>query len=204
MEADRPLKKIAILTSGMSRGSNFIAICKWFRDRELPVGIAFVTVNKKEAPIIEKCEELGVQHVNISTRDMHVFEQELLRYLKELNIELIALAGFLKKLSADFIKEFGKPILNIHPALLPKHGGKGMYGMNVHRAVFDCRDRESGVTVHLVDENYDTGKIVFQRCVPVDDCHTPEEIAARVLQIEHEIYAPAIWQILQENLTVKR
>ena len=196
MREDRPIRNIAILTSGKSRGSNFLAIYNYFHKEDLPVRISFVTVSKPQAPIVVKCRELGIESLYLSTKDMNRFETALHLHLQNNKVELIALAGFLKKLSANFIREFGKPILNIHPALLPLFGGAGMYGERVHQAVFAAGEKESGASVHLVNENYDAGEIVSQQRVSIVDCHSPEEIAARVLKIEHQIYAPAIWKVL--------
>lgn len=197
-------RSIAVLTSGKSRGSNFTALYQWFRENHKPVKIAFLTVNNPESPVVEICKELGVLCLYLPTKEMAEFERKLLSYLQEHNIELIALAGFLRKLSADFIVGCGVPILNIHPALLPKYGGKGMYGMNVHKAILAAGEKESGVTVHLVDENYDTGKIIAQERVVIEDCTTPEEIAARVLTLEHQFYAPAILTLLGNNSVSKQ
>jgi phosphoribosylglycinamide formyltransferase-1 len=192
-------RAIAILTSGKSRGSNFAAIHQWFQDKKLPVKIRFLTVSNLQAPVIIKCLELGIEHFHISLKDMTAFEKKLLFYLRQYDIELLALAGFLKKLSTAFLRNCRIPVLNIHPALLPKFGGKGMYGSFVHQAVFTAGERESGATVHLVNEDYDEGKIVMQQKTSIADCLSPEEIAERVLKIEHEIYARAIWKILTEN-----
>ena len=199
MKDNRPERNIAILTSGKSRGSNFLAIYNFFKKENYPVRIAFATVNNPQAPILDKCRELGLQCLYLPTKDMAEFEVALLAHLIEKKVELIALAGFLKKLSADFIREFGKPILNIHPALLPLYGGEGMYGERVHQAVFAAGEKESGATVHLVNEMYDAGKIVSQQRISITDCLSPEEIAARVLKIEHQIYAPAIWKVLSDQ-----
>ncbi|MBW6516376.1 MAG: phosphoribosylglycinamide formyltransferase [Candidatus Cloacimonetes bacterium] len=198
-EIAQKTKNIAVLTSGKSRGSNFCAIHNWFQEHKIPVRISFVTVNNPHAPIIEKCNEFNINHIYLSTKDMVKFEHELLTLTSKHNIELIVLAGFLKKLSVSFIRDFGKPILNIHPALLPKYGGQGMYGLRVHQAVFAAREKESGVTVHLVNEDYDAGETVVQQKIYIGDCHTPEEIAARVLRLEHQIYAPTIWKILSKG-----
>ncbi len=195
------IKKIAILTSGMSRGSNFCAIHNWLASRNLPVQIGFVTVSCSAAPIVEKCQELGIDFYHLSTRDMERFECTLLELLQQHNIKLIALAGFLKKLSPEFIRKCGIPILNIHPALLPRYGGQGMYGYRVHQAVFEAKEKESGVTVHFVNEDYDAGKIIVQKQVKIDDCRSPEEIAKRVLQLEHQVYVQAICATLHVRIT---
>jgi len=194
------IKKIAILTSGMSRGSNFLAIHNWLVRWGFPIQIGFVTVSRTTAPIIERCRSLGVTYYQLPTRDMEIFECRLLELLEEHDIKLIALAGFLKKLSPDFIRRCGIPILNIHPALLPRYGGQGMYGSRVHQAVFEAKEKESGVTVHLVNEDYDTGPVVMQKRIKIDDCCSPDEIADRVLLLEHRVYVRAICAVLQVKI----
>lgn len=125
----------------------------------------------------------------------------MLELCRQERIELIALAGFMKLLSPAFLDRTGIPVLNIHPALLPKYGGQGMYGIRVHEAVFDAGERFSGATVHLVDPIYDHGEIIAQEQVDISDCHSPEAIAAKVLEIEHGIYARAIYDFLNRKTT---
>jgi len=189
-------KKIAILTSGKSRGSNFAAIAEFLHNKSIPVEIAFIVVTRKNAPVIQKAEQYGIKAIFISTKEMPAFEKKLLLLCTKHGVDLIALAGFLKKLSSSFIESFGKPVLNIHPALLPAYGGHGMYGQKVHEAVFNNRDKISGVTVHYINEEYDAGKIIVQEKVSIEDCQSPDEIAQKVLKLEHKIYAPAICKVL--------
>ena len=121
------------------------------------------------------------------------------RHLTELfkkdNIELIVLAGFLKLLPSEFVDNFKNRIINIHPALLPCFGGKGMYGMNIHKAVFDSGESESGATIHFVDNTYDTGKIIAQKKIDITNCNSAEEIAEKVLKIEHQLLPETINKI---------
>ena len=142
--------------------------------------------------------DLGLHYEFVSSKDMRLYEAELMRLVKCHRVELIALAGFLKLLSSELLDQLAIPVLNIHPALIPEHCGKGMYGMKVHKAVFAAGETISGATVHIVDPVYDHGRIVIQKQTDISDCVSPEEIAARVLSLEHSIYAPAILQILQE------
>jgi folate-dependent phosphoribosylglycinamide formyltransferase PurN len=107
--------------------------------------------------------------------------------LNQYQIDLIVLAGFLKLIPGEIVRNFSGKIINIHPALLPSFGGKGMYGINVHKAVFESSSKVSGASIHFVDETYDTGKIIAQRCVDISDVSSPEEIAERVLKVEHEL-----------------
>ena len=188
--------KIAVLGSGLSRGSNLCALHNYFTQNKLPVEIALVIFTSKNAPAIQLAKERNLNYQIISVRNMHSFELKVIELCRQKNIELIALAGFLKQLSEDFIRQVQVPILNIHPALLPEFGGKGMYGMAVHQAVFASGDKVSGVTIHLVDSRYDNGKIVAQQKVDISSCKSPEEIACKVLEIEHSLYAPTIFQFL--------
>ncbi len=184
--------KIAILTSGMSRGSNFTAIRNYFAEKDLPIEISFLIANMNNAPVLEKCKEYSIVSHVISTKKMSDFETGISQLIKENHIELIALCGFMKLLSREFISAIGIPVINIHPALLPKFGGKGMYGMNVHEAVFKAGETYSGATVHLVNEQYDAGQILIQEETDISSCLSPEEIAGKVLRIEHKIYGKAI------------
>ena len=165
----------------------------------MPVDISFVTVNRKSAPIIEKCEKFGVNYYYLSTKNINSFEDKLSGLISEKDIDLVALAGFLKKLSSEFLDKIAVPILNIHPALLPRYGGKGFYGMKVHKAVFENRDKFSGVTVHLVNSEYDKGKIIKQEKVNIEECNSAQSIADKVLKIEHKIYPRTIWEYLSRE-----
>lgn len=187
------MNNIAILTSGLSRGSNFESIANFFKDRD-DVNISFVLITRKKAPIIQRCEKFGIPHFFISTKNYELFEENLLKKIKKEKITLIVLAGFMRELSENFIKN-SVPIINIHPALLPKFGGKNMFGSAVHKAVFNAKEKESGVTVHLVNDNYDSGKILNQQKVNISDCSNPEEIGKRVLELEHQIYPETIEKI---------
>lgn len=184
--------KIAVLTSGLSRGSNMRAMAQYFRDEHLPIEISFVVHTRKNAPIHDLCQQLEIKSIYLPYRDGNAFEQRLLEHLRSFNIDLLALAGFLKLLSASFCKSADIPLLNIHPALLPAYGGKGMYGMAVHEAVYANREKVSGASIHLVDPIYDHGRIIAQEVADVSHCQSPHEIASEVLTVEHRLYARAI------------
>jgi len=188
--------KIAVFSSGLSRGSNLCALHNYFTQNKLPVEVALVIFTCKNAPAIPLAKARDLNYQIISANNMQSFEARTIELCRQNNIELIALAGFLKQLSEDFIKQVQVPILNIHPALLPEFGGKGMYGMAVHQAVFASGDNVSGATIHLVDSQYDNGKIVAQQKVDISSCKNPAEIADKVLEIEHSLYAPTIFQFL--------
>ncbi len=189
---------IAVLSSGMSRGTNLRAMAEYFREHELPVKIIFVIRTKEEAPIKDVCAELNIACHYLPYKDKQKFEDKVLYLINYHDIHLVALAGFLKMLSPEFIADACVPILNIHPALLPKHGGKAMYGMAVHKAVFEAREKVSGATVHLVDEVYDNGQIIAQQQIDISDCKSPDEIAHTVLKVEHQLYGKAIWDYLNK------
>lgn len=191
--------RLAVLTSGHSRGSNLRALHNYFRSQDKRIRIVFVTVSLPSAPVVDVCGELGLQVHHIPTRNMGSFEERVLELCRDEKIDLIVLAGFLKRLSSAFIEDVGIPILNIHPALLPKYGGKGMYGERVHKAVFAAGERESGPTVHLVNAMYDQGSILAQRKVDISGCGSPQEIAAEVLRAEHSLYGPTISAFLEKR-----
>ena len=188
--------KIAVFSSGLSRGSNLCAMHNYFTQNKLSVEVALVIFTGKNAPAIQLAKEKNLNYRIISAYNMQSFETRAIELCRQNNIELIALAGFLKQLSENFIEQVQVPILNIHPALLPEFGGKGMFGMAVHQAVFASGDKVSGVTIHLVNSRYYNGKIVAQQKVDISSCKSPAEIADKVLEIEHSLYAPTIFQFL--------
>lgn len=191
--------RIAILASGHSRGSNLRAMHEYFVQNRLPVAIELAIFTRADSPALALAASLGIATKVVSARDMAAYEQQVIALCKLHDISLIALAGFLKRLSAGFLQQIGIPVLNIHPALLPQYGGPGMYGMAVHEAVFSARERQSGATVHLVDPLYDHGHIVAQEAVDISGCLSPAEIAATVLKTEHALYGKAIFQLITET-----
>ncbi len=176
---------VAVFVSG--RGSNLRALFEKVSKED--VKICAVISDKKDCGAVEfaNLNSIPVFFVCKRIEDGFSSYTKLADELKKLSVDLIVLAGFLKKIPDEFVDEFENKIINIHPALLPLHGGKGMYGLNVHRAVFEAKEKFSGATVHFVDKIYDNGKIIEQRSVSVIDVKSAEEIAARVLKIEHEL-----------------
>jgi len=176
---------VAVFVSG--RGSNLRALFEKVSKED--VKICSVVSDKKDCGAVEfaSINSIPVFFVSKKNEDGFCSYAKLADELKKLNVDLVVLAGFLKKIPDEFVDEFENRIINIHPALLPLHGGKGMYGLNVHRAVFEAKEKISGATVHFVDKIYDNGKIIDQRSVSVIDVKSAEEIAARVLKIEHEL-----------------
>lgn len=181
--------KIAVLISGS--GTNLQALLDAQTQKYFESEILLVASN---------INALGLQRAAEQNIQTLIFdnEQQLKSKLVEKDIDLLVLAGFLKIISSEFIKEFKGKIINIHPSLLPKYGGKGMYGINVHQKVFENKDSFSGATVHLVDGGIDTGKIINQQKVGITNCKSPQEIAKSVLEVEHKILKETIKQL--ENI----
>jgi len=176
--------KVAVFVSG--RGSNLNAILKYPNLKNLAV-VDSVISDKRDCKAFQIAEENSIDNFTLGENEGSISYTGLTEFLKARKTDLIVLAGFLKLLPQDFVRSFKNKIINIHPALLPSFGGTGMYGINVHRAVFETSAQVSGATVHFVDETFDTGKIIAQKCVDISDVTTPEEIAERVLKIEHEL-----------------
>jgi phosphoribosylglycinamide formyltransferase-1 len=196
--------RIAVLASG--RGSNFEAILTAITEERLKAEIGLVMSNKSKAGALEIARNHNIPAVHFSIKQydsQEEFDYAFLKLLHDYEINLIILAGYLKMISPVIIKKYKNRILNIHPALLPSFGGKGLYGHYVHEAIIEYGCKVSGVTVHLVDEEYDTGPIVMQRCVPVEENDTPDTLAARVLKQEHKIYAEAIQLFADDRVLVE-
>jgi len=196
---------IGIFASG--RGSNFIAILRAIEEGRLAARIGVVISNKADAGALLAARAQNIPAYHISppaygeqSEDDYVAAVRQVLYRHQ--IDFIALAGYLKKLPAAIVREFRNRIVNIHPALLPSFGGKGMYGIHVHEAVLEAGVKVTGVTVHLVDEEYDHGPIVLQRAVEVNDDDTPETLAERVLQVEHELYPEALQLFAEGRIRV--
>ncbi len=198
--------QVAILGSG--RGSNFLAILTAIQRGELRnVRICVVISNNSDAGILDLARKSNIPAVHLSQRlfsNEDQFVGALLGILREHNVNFIALAGYMKKLDSRIIAAFRNRIINIHPALLPKYGGKGMYGMHVHGAVIANGESVTGATVHFVDEEFDHGAIVLQKQVAIAPGDTPEIVAAKVLRIEHEIYPQALRLCAEGKIPDKR
>ena len=196
--------RLAVLASG--GGSNFSAILAAIHGKKLDAQVELVVSNRADAGALEIARQNNISFLHLAREQFHTdaeLDAAFLNAFEKCQVELIVLAGYLKQISPALIKRFRHRILNIHPGLLPSFGGKGMYGLNVHRAVLDYGCRISGVTVHLIDEEYDSGPIVMQRCVPVKPEDTAENLAARVLKEEHRIYAEAIQLFAEDKIRVE-
>ena len=191
--------KIAVFVSG--RGSNLKAI---LTSNELK-GIAEVKAvisDKISCPAFQIAESFSIPSYYIGDKAECIKYQELIPLLLNLKIDLIVLAGLLKLIPHELIDLFRNRIINIHPALLPSFGGKGMYGLNVHKAVFESSAKVSGASVHFVDYTYDTGNIIAQRCIDISDVKSPEEIAERVIKIEHQLLPFVIKEIALGKVSI--
>lgn len=183
--------RLAVLVGTKGRGSNMEAIVRACSDGRLPMEVACVIAPSEHAPALDRARALGVP-VRVIEVEGEPFGEALHALLRAERVDLLCLAGYMRLLPANIIRAMPNRILNIHPALLPKFGGKGMYGMKVHEAVIASGDTESGATVHFVNERYDEGAILLQKRVPVEAGDTPDTLAARVLPVEHETYVEAI------------
>ena len=177
--------RLAVLASG--RGSNLQAIIEHFDNlaRERVAKVVLVASNRADAPALIRAATASIDIANFSANDDG---SELLTLLQNFRIDLVVLAGYLKRIPPKVIREYAGRIMNIHPALLPAFGGEGMYGARVHEAVIAAGAWETGVTVHLVNDDYDRGPIIAQWRVRVDKSDTAESLAARVLNVEHVVY----------------
>lgn len=188
-----PRLNLAVLASG--RGSNLKAILEAIRRGELNAQVKVVISDRPEPGAFDIARAHSIPTVHLSAKDF-ASETEyvgaMLEALARYEVDFIALAGYLKMIPAAVIREYRNRMVNIHPALLPSFGGKGMYGRHVHEAVLEYGCKVTGVTVHLVDEQYDTGPPVVQECVPVRDDDDPDTLAARVLVVEHRVYPQAL------------
>ena len=193
------MKKIAVFVSG--GGSNFIAIHRQIIQGNILGKIVMVFSNNPNCGAIKFAEENSIPIFIINAArypNAHTRDEFLLETCLKAEIDLICLAGFMKMLPQNIVKQYEYRILNIHPGLLPEFGGKGFYGMRVHEAVINTGKRESGATVHFVDEIYDHGPIILQKKVEVMETDTPESLAARVLKLEHELF-PEVVKAFCEN-----
>ncbi len=185
-------KQLILLASGS--GSNVENIVRYF-EHDPNVIIAAVLTNKRDAKVLDRCNRLKI---NALSFNKHAFTDSncIINILASLTPDLIVLAGFLWKIPQELVHAFPNKIINIHPALLPKYGGKGMYGMHVHKAVKENNETETGITIHYVNENYDEGAIIHQAKTTVLAADTPEIIAQKIHQLEFEHFPMVIEKLL--------
>jgi len=182
-------KNTAVLISG--RGSNLKSLVKYSKTKKSLIRIVLVVSNNFSAKGLDYANKSKINNVFIKVSNRKSFEDRLLKLLKKNNVDLICLAGFMKILSVNFIRKFNKPILNIHPSLLPKYKG-----LNTHNRAIQNKDKYSGATVHIVNEKLDSGKIIIQEKVKILKSDTEKNLQKKVLKIEHKIYPKAIIRLL--------
>lgn len=187
-------KRLVLFASGS--GSNVENIVQYFSNIE-NVNIACVLTNKRDAKVIDRCNRLGVNALYFN-KNAFTKTDCILNLLKSLGPDLIILAGFLLKIPENLVDTYPNKIVNIHPALLPNYGGKGMYGMNVHKAVKANNETETGITIHYVNENYDEGEIIHQAKTLIDPKDSVEDIAQRIHLLEYEHFPKTIEKLLSK------
>ena len=187
---------LAIFASG--RGSNAQKIVEYFQDHS-EVSVQLIVANRPSAKVLDLGPKYGIA-TQVIKREPFYSSRAFLKDLKQENIDYLILAGFLWLVPTYLVQAYPNRILNIHPALLPKYGGKGMYGMNVHQAVAEAGELESGITIHYVNEHYDEGAIVFQASCALEATDTAEQIAQKVLSLEHTYYPQIIEQVIQKDI----
>lgn len=188
------MKRIVILASGS--GSNAENIIRYFHSAQR-VRVELVLSNKREARVLDRAGALGVGAMSFNRTAFQ--EGQVTSLLQALDPDLIVLAGFLWKVPEEMTRKFQGKIINIHPALLPEYGGKGMYGMHVHQAVINDKKEKSGITIHYVNEHYDEGAVIFQASTPVDKHDTPETLASKIHELEYEHFPRIIEKLLNEQ-----
>lgn len=197
-------KKLAVLVSGS--GSNLQAIIDAVNNNSLKdTEISVVVSNKSNAYALERAKNAGIETIFVNPKDFlnnSEYDKKLVEIITSYNIDLIVLAGYMKILTETLVNAFKNKIINIHPALLPKFGGKGMYGKRVHEAVLKSGEKESGCTVHFVIPEVDAGPIILQTKVPILDNDTPETLAKRILTQEHKIIVESIKKVLLEQIVI--
>ncbi len=188
-------KHIAIFASG--KGSNAQSIISHFAHSE-HVKVALIVTNNSKAGVINIANSYGIPLLIVSNTDL-LQPEKLLQHLQYFKTDLIVLAGFLKKIPDVLVHHYPDKIINIHPALLPKFGGKGMYGDKVHEAVLNAREQVSGITIHYVNEHYDEGQIIFQAETPIANNETVDTLRKKIQALEHMHFAAVIEQLLKKQ-----
>ncbi|MFC2129456.1 phosphoribosylglycinamide formyltransferase [Bacteroidota bacterium] len=187
---------MAVFASGS--GTNAENIIRFFRPNN-KIDIKLIVSNKPDAKVLERAENHNVDHF-VFTREQFYQSDYVVQQLQHFKIDFIVLAGFLWLIPENLIKAYPDKIVNIHPALLPKYGGKGMYGSRVHESVIANKEKESGITIHYVNERYDEGNIIYQATCPVEEEDTPDSLAAKIHELEYAYYPKVIEELL--NMTM--
>jgi len=188
--------RIGIFASG--EGTNAQRFMEYFKGHK-SVAISLIVTNNAKARVIERAKAMNVPSIVID-RDAFYNSNSVVEELKK-KIDFIVLAGFMWMVPENLIKAFHNKMVNVHPALLPAYGGKGMYGMHVHEAVIKNREKKSGITIHYVNEHYDEGEIIFQKECTIAATDTAETLAKKVHQLEYEYYPPTVEKLLVGNMS---
>jgi phosphoribosylglycinamide formyltransferase 1 len=189
------MKKVVIFASGS--GTNAENIIRYFKNNKTAVVVSVFT-NNPNAKVIERANNFQVPTEIFAKNEL--IERKVIEKLIHFSPDLIVLAGFLLKMPENLIELFPNKIINIHPALLPKYGGKGMYGMNVHKAIVENKEKETGITIHYVNENYDEGNIIFQKKVSVLVSDTAEVVAEKIHELEQQFFPKVIEDLLNASI----
>lgn len=187
--------RLAIFLSGS--GSNARNICQYFAKHE-EIKVCLLLSNKEDSSVKAIGDEFGIPYF-IFNKEQFNNTDEVISKLSDFQIDTLVLAGFLWLIPNNLLQKYHNKIINIHPALLPKYGGKGMHGKHVHEAVFNNKEKESGITIHLCNEKYDEGQILFQKSVAINEHDSPETIQQKVLQLEHTYFSKVIEDFLTEK-----
>ncbi len=187
------MKNIAVFASG--EGTTTQNIIDYFKSPEYGIKVALTVSNNPKANVLNRAKEAGIATFMVDRKTFYESNQTIEK-LKSAKIDLIVLAGFLWKIPENLIKSFPNKIINTHPALLPKFGGKGMYGMNVHKAIIEAKEKQSGISIHYVNEQYDNGPLISQHCCTIVPTETAESLAQKIHLLENEFFPKAIIQVL--------
>ena len=187
-------KKLAIFGSGS--GSNAENICNYFANSS-DIEVALICTNKQDAFIVKRANKLNVPVYIFTKHELNNFV-DLHKRLQSIDIDIVILAGFLLKLPSIMLRSYPNRIINIHPSLLPKYGGKGMYGSNIHKAVIENKETESGISIHFVNQNYDEGEIILQEKCVISSNETVETLMQKIHKLEHNYFPVAIDKIVKK------
>ena len=198
---------IAAIVSGQGRGTNVQSLLDACARGEIPARMGVVIATRSDAPVLERARAMQVATAVVSPRkyqdDEAGYANALNGILARHNTGLICLAGYMRRLPSETVSRYAGRIMNVHPALLPLFGGRGMYGEHVHQAALESGMKISGCTIHFVDEHYDTGPIILQTAVPIEDEDTPQTLAARILPCEHRAYIHAVRLFAEGRLHIE-
>lgn len=189
------MKKIIVFASGS--GTNAENIIKYFAKTKI-ANVVSVFTNNASAKVIERAKNHQIP-VEIFSKN-ELLERNVLQKIQKIDPDLIVLAGFLLKFPENIIEKYPNKIINIHPALLPNYGGKGMYGMHIHRAIVNNKEKETGISIHYVNENYDEGGIIFQKNVALTEEDTPETVAEKIHELEQKYFPEIIQAVLEDSI----